>query len=107
VFGSRLFVYDLMIDGSITHERLLIDWSSQSAGDGMCVDVEGNLYIAVHEAGRQGVRIYSPAGMEIGYISTGESPAQNVAFGRGRDSHLLYIAAGRNVFRIEVNSVGY
>ena len=38
---SRLFVYDLMNDGSITHERLLID-----AGDGMCVDVEGAMSFA-------------------------------------------------------------
>lgn len=103
---SRLFAYDLMSDGSIARERLLIDWHSQSAADGMCVDAEGNLYIAVHETGRQGVRIYSPQGQEIGYISTGETPAQNVGFGRGRESHVLYIAAGRSVFRIRVRNAG-
>lgn len=49
--------------------------------------------------------IYNPDGKELGYIKT-EIPT-NVGFGRGEDSNLLYITAGKSLYRIRLNCVGY
>lgn len=75
--------------------------------DGMAVDVEGNLYATLFSrTARTGVVIYSPDGVERAFIPTPE-PAKNVAFGRGADSKVLYITAGRSLYRISVEKSGY
>src|SRR2546426_1998534 len=52
--------------------------------DGIGVDRDGNIYCAV-QGERQGIYVYSPAGKELAYIPTPESPT-NVKFGRGGDA---------------------
>lgn len=56
--------------------------------------------------GRTGVAVYSPDGKELGSVPTPE-PAKNVAFGRGADRDLLYITAGRSLYRIRVEREGH
>jgi gluconolactonase len=57
------------------------------------VDAEGNLYVAVRDVTRPGIYVYSPEGKELDYIPT-EVPT-NVGFGRGPESNMLYITAGK------------
>ena len=66
---------------------------------------EGNLYVAVRAENRPGICVYSPEGKELAFIKT-EIPT-NVGFGRGKDANLLYITAGKSLYRIRLNRKGY
>ena len=66
---------------------------------------DGNLYVAIN-TGRFGVGIYTPAGVEIGFIPT-PGAATNVAFGLGSDNQSLYITAATGLYRMRVNRRGY
>ena len=62
-------------------------------------------WTAVRAENRPGIYCYSPEGKELGYIKT-EIPT-NVGFGRGEDAKLLYITAGKSLYRIKTNKEGY
>ncbi len=71
------------------------------------MDRDGDIYCAV-QGERQGIYVYSPAGKELAYIPTPESPT-NVKFGRagGPDAQTLFITAGKSLYRIRVERTGY
>ena len=100
-----LLAYDLASDGTASFRQVLVDYAPQDGPDGMVVDREGNLYVAVRDETRPGVGVYSPQGEELAYIPT-ELPT-NVGFGRGEDANLLYITAGKSLYRIRLNQKGY
>jgi gluconolactonase len=70
-------------------------------GDGLTVDVRGNLYIT----SKLGLQVYSPAGELLGIIETLEQPA-NVTFG-GADLKTLYVTARTSVYKIPMNVAGH
>lgn len=100
-----LLAYDLAEDGTATFRKTLVDYSPFDGPDGLVVDKEGNLYVAVRAENRPGICVYSPEGKELAYIQT-EVPT-NVSFARGKDANLLYITAGSSLYRIRVNREGY
>lgn len=100
-----LLAYDLAPDGTAKFRKTLVDYTPQDGPDGLTVDTDGNLYVAVRDETRPGIYVYSPEGKELGYIKT-EVPT-NVGFGRGSDANLLYITAGKSLYRIRVNGKGY
>lgn len=107
--GRRaILAFDLTPEGKATFRRVfaLFDPGTVTA-DGMAVDADGNLYATLYSTTqRTGVAIYSPDGRERGFVPTPE-PAKNVAFGRGADGNLLYITAGRSVYRVRLVKHGY
>lgn len=100
-----LLAYDLAADGSAKFRKVLVDYAPQDGPDGLVCDKEGNLYVAVRDETRPGIRVYSPEGKELAYIKT-EMPT-NVGFGRGAESRTLYITAGKSLYRIRVSKEGY
>jgi len=100
-----LLAYDVAADGSAKFRKVLVDYAPQDGPDGLVVDTEGNLYVAVRDETRPGVYVYSPEGKELAYIKT-EIPT-NVGFGRGKESKTLYITAGKSLYRIALNREGY
>lgn len=100
-----LMAYDLKSDGSATYRKTLVDYAPEDGPDGLVCDTEGNLWVAVRDEKKPGIVVYSPEGKEIGYIKT-KIPT-NVGFGRGKDSNLLYITAGKSLYSIRVNRHGY
>lgn len=100
-----LLAYDLAEDGTATFRKTLVDYSPQDGPDGLVVDVEGNLYVAVRDQTRPGICVYSPEGEELAYLRT-EVPT-NVGFGRGAQRKTLYITAGKSLYRIRLNKEGY
>jgi gluconolactonase len=100
-----LLAYDLRSDGSAKFRKVLVDYAPQDGPDGLVVDMDGNLYVAVRDETRPGIYVYSPEGKELAYIKT-ELPT-NVGFGRGPDSRTLYITAGHSLYRIRLNREGY
>lgn len=100
-----LMAYDLSADGQAKYRKTLVDYAPYDGPDGLVVDQEGNLYVAVRAENRPGIYAYSPDGKELAYIKT-EIPT-NVGFGRGADSRTLYITAGSSLYRIRLNRAGY
>lgn len=100
-----LQAYDLAADGTAKFRKILVDYSPFDGPDGLICDRDGNLYVAVRAENRPGIAIYAPDGKELAFIPT-EIPT-NVGFGRGDDSNLLYITAGKSVYRIRLNRHGY
>ncbi|MGQ0636788.1 MAG: SMP-30/gluconolactonase/LRE family protein [Planctomycetaceae bacterium] len=100
-----LLAYDLLDDGRAIFRKVLIDYSPQDGPDGLVCDTGGNLYVAVRAENRPGICVYSPSGQEVAYILT-EIPT-NVGFGRGDDANLLYITAGKSLYRIRLNRQGF
>jgi gluconolactonase len=100
-----LLAYDLSPEGTAKFRKVLVDYAPQDGPDGLVCDTEGNLWVAVRAENRPGIACYSPDGKELGFIPT-ELPT-NVGFGRGPDAKLLYITAGKSLYRIRTNREGY
>ncbi len=100
-----LLAYDLAEDGTATFRKVLVDYSPEDGPDGLVADVEGNLYVAERSQKRPGIAVRSPDGAELAFIPT-EVPT-NVGFGREKDSRVLYITAGKSLYRIDVMKEGY
>lgn len=100
-----LLAYDLRPDGTAKFRKVLANYAPQDGPDGLTVDARGNIYAAVRDETRPGIYVYSPAGKELAYIKT-EIPT-NVGFARGADANLLYITAGKSLYRIRLNTRGY
>ena len=101
-----LMAYDLDADGKAKFRKILVDYAPEDGPDGLIVDSQGNLYVAVRAANRPGIVVYSPDGKELAYIKTAELPT-NVGFARGKDAGLLYVTSGKSLFRIQTNMKGY
>src|SRR5579883_689128 len=101
-----LLAYDLHPDGTAKFRKVLVNYAPQDGPDGLVVDKEGNLYVAVRDETRPGIYAYSPAGKELAYLKTPELPT-NVCFGRGPESRVLYITSGKSLYRIRLNKEGY
>src|SRR5262245_1612041 len=100
-----LLAYDLSPDGKAKFRKVLVDYAPEDGPDGLVCDTEGNAWVAVRAENRPGIYCYSPDGKELGYIKT-EIPT-NVGFGRGADAKVLYITAGKSLYRIRTNREGY
>ena len=101
--GTKITAYDVRNDDTLANPRVLIDTALEKVAgntDGMKVDRSGNIYFS----GPGGVWIVSPQGRHLGTIVTPERVA-NLAFG-GADSKTLYLAGGRSLWRIRVNTAG-
>lgn len=103
--AMTLMAYDLAADGSATFRKTLVDYAPEDGPDGLVCDRDGNLYVAVRAVSRPGICVYSPEGKELAMLPT-EIPT-NVGFGRGSDSNLLYITAGKSLYRVRTNRHGY
>ena len=99
--------YALAPDGTVSNRRILIDWLPNDGGDGMTVDVDGNLYIAVRSETAPGLYVYSPQGKQLAYVPTGKELPTNVAFGYGEDANLLYLTSGKSLYTIRMVKKGY
>lgn len=97
--------YDLDAQGNATNRKVMVDYLPEDGPDGLIVDSEGNLWVAVRDAKRPGIYAYTPAGKEMGYIPT--SIPTNVHFGRGADANLLYITADSSLYSMRVGKKGH
>ncbi|NKB66262.1 MAG: SMP-30/gluconolactonase/LRE family protein [Candidatus Latescibacteria bacterium] len=101
-----LLAYDLNEEGHAAFRSVLVDYAPQDGPDGLVVDAEGNLYVAVRDTTRYGINVYAPDGRELARIPTPGVPT-NVAFGRGTASKTLYVTYDNALARIQVEKEGY
>jgi gluconolactonase len=101
--------YDLTRDGTVANERTLIDFYPGRSGDGMCVDAEGNLYVAagLHKPRgtsetldtKPGIHVISTKGTLLAFAETPEDTITNCRFG-GKDLRTLYVTCGSRLLSI-------
>lgn len=105
---SGLHSYVLLPDGSVKYSKQLVEFPSTRWGDGMAVDTDGNLYVAVSSTvdAENGVYVFSPNGQRMAVLSTPEK-AINLDFGRGADATTLYVTCEHSLYRIRLLREGY
>lgn len=97
--GARTLVaYDIDEDGKCRYRETLHDFGTDYGGDGMVLDIHGNIYLTAGENATAGIYIFSPTGEQIGFIHVPEI-CGNCTFG-GDDLKTLYIAASTSLYRI-------
>jgi len=112
-----IYAFRLRRDGAVGRRRTLVDFEDKKGCDGMTVDQQGNLYLTVRDPSRPGVLVIEPEnGSEIAFIPTGpgdQTAAEpvglpsNVEFGRGAESHVLYITVDTSLYRIPLLAKGF
>ena len=113
--NRKIWEFELNDQGDPSEQRLVYDFAPGRGGDGMRLDIEGNLYIAAgimqprgpHETEdvKPGIYIVSRDGALLDRIPVYEDVLTNLAFG-GEDGRTLYITAGKTVFRMRVSTPG-
>jgi gluconolactonase len=94
---NRILSYDLVAPGKAGRMRVLADLPAKAEGqianepDGMCLDGDGNLYVA-HYGMRQ-VQVVSPGGKILRRYGAGNLTTSNVAFGGPRGDQLYVTGA--------------
>lgn len=102
---SEMLVYRVDGPGKLSNGRTLCRvkqpaGKSDTGGDGMTLDVEGNLYITTN----LGVEIVSPKGAHLGLVVFPQQPA-NVTFG-GDDRKMMYVTARTGLYRVRMPIAG-
>jgi gluconolactonase len=102
---AEMLVYDVDAPGKLSNKRILCrlrqpDDVQHSGGDGMAVDMDGNLYITSN----LGVQIFSPTGEPRGLIEFPQQPA-NVTFG-GPDRKTLFATARTGLYKVQMPIAG-
>jgi gluconolactonase len=97
---GSVFAYDLKEDGSLRVRSKLINFGNSIGPDGMTVDADGNLYIAIGSR----VVVYDPNGNKLTEIKCPQ--ATNLCFGRGKFSKTLFIAGGKSIYMVGTNKEG-
>lgn len=109
--NRKIWSFDLDENGNPHAQRLVYDFAPGRGGDGMRLDIEGNLYVAAgifrpRHGGETadvppGIYLLTPEGELKGRIPICEDVLTNLAFG-GRDGRTLYITAGKTLFTTRV-----
>ena len=107
--------FDIRPNGSLTNQRVLIDFYPGRSGDGMAIDAEGNLYVAagLHALRgtsetldtRPGIHVISPTGRLLAFRETPEETITNCTFG-GPDQKTLYVSCGTRLLSIPTVNPG-
>ena len=114
--NRKIWAFDLSSSGGVSKQRLIYDFAPGRGGDGMRLDLEGNLWIAagINRPRHQGetidnvagVYVVSPAGTLLGCIPVPEDLITNLAFG-GPEKKILYVTAGKSLFKIHTKVAGW
>ena len=100
---TYIIIYDLDEYGKVSNKKLFIDYPGEFGPDGMTVDKDGNLYVALRDEANPGIYIYNSNAEIIDKIPMQEVPS-NVTFGKGKDKNFLFITAGGSLYKIKVLS---
>ena len=107
--------YEIQRDGSLTDEKVVIDFYPGRSGDGMAIDEMGNLYVAAGlHATRQtsetldtrpGIHVVSPEGKILACRETPEDTITNCTFG-GVNRKTLFVTCGTKLLAIPTRVAG-
>ena len=115
--GHNRLIYAYQLDSRDcwTKPRTLINFAPGRSGDGMCIDAEGNLYVAagLHKTRktsetldtRPGIHVISPKGRLLDFVETPVDTITNCAFG-GKDLRSLYVTCGPYLLSVRTRIPG-
>lgn len=114
--NRKIWAFAIDDEGMPGKQRLVYDFGKARGGDGMKLDIKGNLWVAAGISVKRGpgetldvppgIHVISPKGTLLGRIPIPENLITNLAFG-GPERKTLYVTAGKTVYRIGVNVSGY
>ncbi len=117
--AMKVYAFPLDENGRVNDSRkTLVDFGKENGCDGMRVDTQGNLYLAVRSLARPGIMVITPAGKELAFIPTGPTNQgglfeewkgipSNVEFGIGEESDMLYVTIDKSLYRIRLKTHGF
>jgi len=113
--NRKVWRFDLDADGNPSQQKLIWDFAPGRGGDGMRLDMEGNLYVAAginsprhsYETNDvpAGVYVISPESTILGRFPIPEDVVTNLAFG-GPDGRTIYVTAGKTLFTARTSIPG-
>jgi gluconolactonase len=117
VGGNRkIWSFTIGDNGALSDQKQVYDFGKGRGGDGMRVDMKGNLWVAAgiltpRSPGESadvppGIYVISPEGKLLGRIPLLEDLMTNIAFG-GPERKTIYVTAGKTVYKMPVNVSGY
>jgi gluconolactonase len=114
--NRKIWAFDIRTDGRITNQRLVYDFAPGRGGDGLRLDIEGNLWVAAginlpRHGGETadvpaGIYVIRPDGKLLGRIPIPEDLITNLTFG-GKDKRTLYVTAGKSLFKTSISVCGW
>ncbi|MDB5348790.1 MAG: hypothetical protein JWN86_37 [Planctomycetota bacterium] len=114
----KIYAFPLDENGLVSGNRkTLVDFGKENGCDGMRVDAQGNIYLAVRSLARPGILVIDPSGKELAFLATGPTGQKgvfedwkgipsNMEFGIGGDANTLYITIDKSLNRIQVKTHG-
>jgi gluconolactonase len=113
--NRKIWAFEVSESGAPTRRRLVFDFGKGRGGDGLRLDVRGNLWVAAgialpRNAGETidvpaGVYVISPQGTLLGRIPIPEDVTTNLAFG-GPGRKTLYVTSGKAVYQVPLAVAG-
>ncbi|WP_267876244.1 SMP-30/gluconolactonase/LRE family protein [Massilia violaceinigra] len=86
--GKKIYAFDVLPDGTATRKRLFIVTQAPGHPDGMAVDADGGIWVAMFRGAR--IDRYNPAGELVGTIAFPVSNITKLAFG-GADLRSAFV----------------
>jgi gluconolactonase len=117
--AMKIYAFALDEDGLVKGaRRTLVDFGKDNGCDGMRVDADGNIYMAIRSLARPGLMVIDPNGRELAFLPTGPTNQSglfedwrgipsNVEFGVGDDSNTLYVTIDKSLYRVRVKTRGF
>ncbi len=114
--NRKIWAFDIESSGRVTNQRLVYDFAPGRGGDGLRLDVEGNLWVAAginipRHGGETaevpaGIYVIRPDGKLLGRIPIPEDLVTNLTFG-GKDKRTIYVTAGKCLFKTQIDVSGW
>jgi gluconolactonase len=103
---AEMMAYDVQSPGKLGPGRVFCtlaqpEGATGKGGDGLTVDVKGNLYIT----SALGLQVFDPSGKALGVIKLPEQPA-NCTFG-GPDRKTLYATCRTSLYSVPMEVAGH
>ena len=111
----RIRAFDLSPEGTLSNPQVCHDFAPGRGGDGMGIDVDGNVYVAAGMNQPRGtsetlqnqsaIYVLSPECELINQIPIPQDTMTNLGFG-GPDMKTMYVTSGNSVFRVAMGIAG-
>ncbi len=118
--AMKVYGFPLDADGKVAGQRkTLVDFGTENGCDGICVDINGNIYLTCRSLKRPGLMVIDPKGQELAFVPTGppnqkaepgKDPVglpSNCEFGIGGEDTMLYLTVDKSLYRIRLKVAGY
>ncbi len=102
--GGAILLYEIQKNGKFSFSKRLVEFDGDGP-DGLAVDKDGNLYVALYDAYK--IAVYNPFGESLDELIIHNIHPTNVAFGRGEYKNILFITTENSLLSIETSQEGF